>query len=85
MQNKSLLNIKAYIAPGNWALVLHLLPGSYHYKLIVDGEYVEQTFPQYASTTLCLNGFLFRDRVPIGFIFQGPYIQWSVLLTADLS
>jgi len=24
---------------GDWALVLHLLPGSYHYKLIVDGEW----------------------------------------------
>jgi len=24
---------------GDWALELHLLPGSYHYKLIVDGEW----------------------------------------------
>ena len=34
------------LTPGDWALELHLLPGSYHYKLIVDGESLENVPPK---------------------------------------
>ena len=34
------------LTPGDWALELRLLPGSYHYKLIVDGEQFENFPPK---------------------------------------